>query len=303
MRKDLPASTYDNLFYPPAGYRYFENAANFSFHPQATGFDPVNAWWLADAAVLAYEKEAATVTHWLQQAGLSNFQPFGNWQPIGWEPRAFVASTRTFAVISFRGTQRRHLSDLIADVTAKPVPENGFEVHEGFKNYLDKIWDELNSYLQQIQKSNPGMVFYFTGHSLGAALATLAISRFKGDAALYNIGSPRVGDSAFQHHLATRLNTRGLFRFVNCGDEVTHLPPELGVYAHVGTEEYIDRNGAISDRFTDEMKEADAREGKKLYKFRATIPPFIFRDHSPGRYPILIWNYYLADKAPATTPR
>lgn len=295
MRKPLPADTYENLYHPPAGYTYFENAAQHPFDAKAAGFSPVNAWWLADAAVLAYEKDSATVNHWLHAAGLPEAQPFGNWEPIGWEPRAFVASTDAFSIVSFRGTQRNNFPDVLADLEAKPVPENGFEVHKGFKKYLDLIWDEMSSHLQGIQRKNPRTFFCFTGHSLGAALATLAISRFSGDAALYNIGSPRVGDSAFQHHLLNRPNTRGLFRFVNCGDRVTRLPPELGVYTHIGTEKYIDRNGAIHDDYSEAAQEEDGKAGQKLHHAGLRTPPFFIGNHSPGRYPILIWNFYLAN--------
>ncbi len=295
MRKSLPPDTYENLYHPPVGYKYFENAAQHPFNPRAARFSPVNAWWLADTAVLAYEKDSATVNNWLRAAGLPDMLPFGNWEPIGWEPRAFVTSTDSFAIVSFRGTQRNNFPDLLADLKAKPVPEDGFEVHHGFKTYLDKIWEGMNSYLQGIQQKNPRTVFYFTGHSLGAALATLAVLRFSGDAALYNLGSPRVGDSAFQHRLLTRPNTRGLFRFVNCGDEVTRLPPELGVYTHAGTEEYIDRNGAIHDNYSDAAQEADGKAGQKLHRGGLHTPPFFIGNHSPGRYPVLIWNFYLAE--------
>lgn len=296
MRKPLPADTYENLYHPPAGYKYFQDARRNAFEPQAPGFSPVNAWWLADAAVLAYEKDSATVNKWLRGAGVPDMQPFGNWEPIGWDPRGFVVATESFAIVSFRGTQRDNFPDVLADLKAKPVPENGYEVHEGFKNYLDKIWAEMNSYLEHIQQKNPRTVFYFTGHSLGAALATLAIARFSGDAALYNIGSPRVGDSAFQHHLSIRPNTRGLFRFVNCGDRITRLPPELGVYTHVGTEQYIDHAGGIHASYPADAQEADQVMGLKLHRPGLRTPPFFIGNHSPGRYPILIWNFYLAER-------
>src|SRR5215471_3672972 len=56
MPKPLPDDTWDNLYYPPSDYGYFENSDRFDFEPGASGFSWKNAWWLAEASVLAYVK-------------------------------------------------------------------------------------------------------------------------------------------------------------------------------------------------------------------------------------------------------
>ena len=75
---------------------------------------------------------------------------------------------------------------------------------------------------------------FFTGHSLGAALATLAFRAYRDPMgrmrALYTFGSPRVGD-ALIFLLDLPPND---YRIVKDEDVMTHVPaPPL--YGHVGS--------------------------------------------------------------------
>ena len=64
-------------------------------------------------------------------------------------------------------------------------------VHAGFQFALNSVWDRTSTLLEGYRAANPTAPVFFTGHSLGAALATLAIARFRGGkAALYTFGSP-----------------------------------------------------------------------------------------------------------------
>jgi hypothetical protein len=80
-----------------------------------------------------------------------------------------------------------------------------------------------------------------TGHSLGAAVATLAASVFR-PTMLLTLGSPRVGDAAFA---ATVAGIDGA-RLVDCCDIVTELPPEMAAYTHIRAPIYIARDGTTS---------------------------------------------------------
>ncbi len=86
-----------------------------------------------------------------------------------------------------------------------------------------------------------GWRLLITGHSLGAALATLLASQHQ-PTALYTFGSPRVGDTRFVETLQSVDN----HRYVDCCDIVTRVPLPVMGYDHVGVPEYIDRNGAIT---------------------------------------------------------
>ena len=54
--RPIPPSTFSALTPPKDGYVYFEHAGEHPFQPLAVGYSPVNAWWLAEASFLAYEK-------------------------------------------------------------------------------------------------------------------------------------------------------------------------------------------------------------------------------------------------------
>ena len=85
-----------------------------------------------------------------------------------------------------------------------------------------------------------------TGHSLGAALATVAANLLCADQpgglgirGLYTYGSPRVGDNGFGRRI-----TVPVYRFRNNTDLVTHVPLGL-VFHHVGRLQFIDSGGSI----------------------------------------------------------
>ena len=163
---------------------------------------------------------------------------------------------------------------------------------------------------------HPSAPVYFTGHSLGAALATISVARFQGvNCALYTFGSPRVGDDRFVR--AVLQKTPKVFRFINCQDIVTQIPPEVALknyYRHVGEERYINRTGAILDHPSEFDKWVDATAGVVAHDGTSAIseishpakfislaaergalpdpPPFLIGNHTPARYAIRIWNQY-----------
>ncbi|MCX5893209.1 MAG: lipase family protein, partial [Deltaproteobacteria bacterium] len=91
-------------------------------------------------------------------------------------------------------------------------------MHRGFQAALDEVWERLHDYLEG--KENARRTVWFTGHSLGAALATLAASRYGKVRGLYTFGSPRVGDLDFKQAFLVPT-----YRFVNHDDLVTRVPP------------------------------------------------------------------------------
>jgi hypothetical protein len=201
MRKPLPADTWDNLFYPPPDYRYFENCAQHDFEPNAPEYSWVNAWWLADAALLAYVKDWNAVVEFLLAARFDE-----KVTQIGRDPakstKGFFASRSgptPFAILAFRGTDKDDLRNLLTDLDTVPESVDRYIVHKGFAHALDQVWEgEVTPAINGFLHLHPGAPVYFTGHSLGAALATISVARFNGtNCALYTIGSPRVGDDQF----------------------------------------------------------------------------------------------------------
>ena len=143
-------------------------------------------------------------------------------------------------ILCFRGTEPDELSDVLADLNAIPRGSmtHGW-VHSGFRNELDKLWEQLVEHMNKHQKKK----IYVTGHSLGAAMATVATSRieeFRGVEQLTTFGSPRVGTRSFVKHIKTPHK-----RVVNNNDIVTRVPLWLMGYKHHGDLTYINFYGNV----------------------------------------------------------
>ena len=143
-------------------------------------------------------------------------------------------------VLCFRGTEPDELSDVLADLNAIPrgAMTHGL-VHSGFRNELDKIWQDIAAHQHKYQDRK----FYITGHSLGAAMATVATSRFEEYTPveqLTTFGSPRVGTRSFVKNIKTPHK-----RVVNNNDIVTRVPLWLMGYKHHGDLTYINFYGNI----------------------------------------------------------
>lgn len=148
-------------------------------------------------------------------------------------------------MVTFRGTQTPgdwlHNLDFVAEPYL-PVPGRG-TVHQGFQLVYYAIRKNL---LDIVNKMGVGCTeLVVTGHSLGGALATLAMpdllnQNFAANISpiLYNIASPRVGHDDFQSYFDSHINVS--YRIVNQWDVVPHVPPSLAGYVHVGMQLTID---------------------------------------------------------------
>ena len=177
-----------------------------------------------------------------------------------------------------------------ADIRLKFSGQGG-KVHNGFKKALDEVWKDLVAYIHSIH--TPDRTLWVTGHSLGAALATLAADRYGNVQGLYTYGSPRVGDKDFAADFFVNA-----YRFVNNNDIVTRVPPE-GLYQHVGELKYIDSSGEIHDNARRWSLKADEIGGRIKNVFNnlghirngfLNLVPDGLKDHVPLYYAVHIWN-------------
>jgi hypothetical protein len=208
-------TTPEDLFEPGKATDFFKDIPA-PFHPDATGYDAANAWWLAELSRLVY-RQPDDRKRFLDRAGL---------EEIGKEPdeRYFVvrANDRSWAAVVFRGTA--NLLDWDHNIDCRPVEWSVGKVHEGFKKAFEPLWLKITPLLDTID-----CPLFCAGHSLGGAVATLATSA-RAPRATYTYGSPLVGDTEF----ATSCAGHPMFRIVNDKDTVpTVPPPELG-FCHVG---------------------------------------------------------------------
>jgi pimeloyl-ACP methyl ester carboxylesterase len=183
--------------------------------------------------------------------------------------------------VTFRGTKITSPRDIFADLAAPPVRWMGKgRVHWGFWNAFRSLRGEVETWLGGLAED----CLVVTGHSLGAAMATL-MAAVHPEAALVTFGSPRVGTRAFVEPFAGR----SVRRYVDCVDGAPGLPPPLG-YRHVGEMAYIDHLGRIHSPPPDaETLSADRRIGRKVYrrKYMASLRNVWLRagaDHAPINY-------------------
>jgi hypothetical protein len=324
----LLPGTLQNLFYPPQQYVYFARAAELPFQ---TGDAIRKAAWAADAAMLAYARYGprrmtdAELDANFDRARLQ-YEKIGptptNWNAPG--TQAIFASSDDFALCAFRGTERDDPSDFASDFNItlmhepdyRPVPQDPRPplghlsfithlfsepclVHRGFQLALNQVWDKVHTLVTDYRRRHPQSEICFTGHSLGAALAVLAFSRFADpNISLYTFGCPRVGDAAFRDRVLSNQG-RGINRFVNFNDAVTHVPLENFLYRQTPQECY--KFSEDGDLDTD-----DSRFHGDVESLRAAIlglpasiktgdldnipaPPSVV-DHSPARYCFRLWD-------------
>ena len=285
----LPKITFDAIAPPYPKYPYFNGVERYPFRYRATAFDMVNAWWLIEASTLAYSEDYFVRPRFVE-TGLKEVELF-----TGNGTQCFVANNDDFAIIVFRGTEirrregRSDFRNIIADLKTDAdiiLTESGQggKVHRGFKDALDEVWEKkgLVQYIKNKDTSN--RTIWFTGHSLGAALATLAANRYGKAHGLYTFGSPRVGDVDFANNFQI-----SAYRFVNNNDIVTRVPPPIR-YKHIGDLKYIDDSGVVHDNSSGGEASHTADSPGQIRQGFGHLIPDCFVDHVPTMYATHIWN-------------
>ena len=148
--------------------------------------------------------------------------------------QAYLLKGTDAHVLSFRGTEVTEKSDVLADLKAgKNIEPCGGKVHVGFKGEINKVWPSIQKALINIDS------LYVTGHSLGAAMATIAASRIqKKVKALITFGSPRVGNAEFVNSVFV-----AHYRVQNNCDDVTKVPFRVMGFRHHGQHKYMNFYG------------------------------------------------------------
>ena len=203
-------------------------------------------------------------------------------------------------VIAFRGTEPNEGSDLGFDLRAWPLTlPGGGRVHRGFFDAFAAVQRDA---LAAIQNASGRLLI--TGHSLGAAMATICAAvapvEKRAGMLLCTFGSPRIGDDAFAASLAgvTHLRHAGAI------DVVSRVPPVLPVlrYHHHGIFRCIDRDGAVHEFHRDEA--ADRQADPLRAQSRASqsfgditrrliarlVPLRQLADHAPINYMSAVWG-------------
>lgn len=231
-----------------------------NFKPRCLTFDSHNALAMAHAAELAYapkEDIANTLADW----GFSRFRFFDKDGT-----QAYVAGDCNKVIVVFRGTEIDSLEDIATDLRIRKVggPLAG-RCHRGFLTALLGVWDDykkdsawtpgiestIKEFKNQLfdEDAQRGPSVWLAGHSLGAAIATIAtafiLEEDRPVYGCYTFGSPRCGDEEFANAFNSKIQGR-CYRMVNNNDVVTRVPPRSFGYRHIGEFWYLSEKGILS---------------------------------------------------------
>ncbi|MEI6428489.1 MAG: lipase family protein [Pseudanabaena sp. ELA607] len=231
------------------------------FDAQTTKYSASNAYLAALCAQLAYKNEGEIkdeikkqIPNW--ELNENNFHFFDRVETQG-----FIMGNDEMIVLAFRGTEPSKIQDWLTDLQFMQCKgPSGVNVHSGFYEGLLVVWEAVKDKITELRQQEQSILL--TGHSLGAALATLATAQLKEDMdiianGLYTFGSPRVGGKDFREYFNNSFADRA-FRLVNNNDAVTRFPPRINGYAHTGQFLYFDTDGDLHQEisFWDEFKES-----------------------------------------------
>ena len=175
-------------------------------------------------------------------------------------------------IVVFRGTEPTSWEDIKADVQFRK--KGG--IHRGFKAALDDVWDDL---FDDYNKNSEGKQLVVTGHSLGAALATLYSHRISdSNSVCYTFGSPRTGTPK-----QTKKMVFTAYRFRNNNDIVTKVPPEFLGFSHKSDKTtYFDIDGNVKEGYSRWYMISQWFKGTGRGLLKGKVDGF--SDHSMGGY-------------------
>lgn len=290
----------DRSQYPDDALIGFTPTAQFKFE---------NAQAMMWLSQLAYETvNGAKVNDILHAWGLTKRDVITNNPGTGLPPHsacAVIADSNDATFVAFAGSDPLKFNDWVTDFTVMPTAD---DLHSGFKAAVDFAWPRIEPAI--IDAANAGKPVFFTGHSLGGALAILAAARAPNSRPIivYTFGSPRNGGPQFFNDYTPRLGN-STFRFIHGTDAVPTVPPTLlDVYHHVGQAVHCPsgglfngiapmlRNGNDPDFVLNLLQSgvADAAAiaalqflphiGPGLQNLLARFLPRLIRDHIPSNY-------------------
>ncbi|MEH2516172.1 triacylglycerol lipase [Bradyrhizobium sp. AZCC 1610] len=215
--------------YPADALNRFKTTSQF-------GLDNARAMmWLSQ---LAYETAHQDKIKDILGSWTMNMRAFVSNDPItGLPPHSacvVVAGGRGATIVTFSGTDPLKIEDWITNFT--PALSTS-DLHSGFERAVDTVWPVIKPLIENRPSAEQHL--FFTGHSLGGALALIAAERAvrelgpRGQAmAVHTFGGPRVGGVTFFNAYTPNLGDR-TFRLVHGGDIVATVPPTSN-FRHVG---------------------------------------------------------------------
>ncbi|MCA9683305.1 MAG: lipase family protein [Myxococcales bacterium] len=224
----------------------------FSLSVNQGRYDPVNAYWLCRCAKLAYH-DAERTTSEAGDWGLSRVDSISRRKSQCW-----VGSNERLIVVAFAGTNFSEIQDLLNDADARPVAGYGGKVHAGFKRAYEAVRASLLAALGEHRGGEQAL--WITGHSLGAAVASLAavdlLAQGQSLEGVYTFGQPRVGDDDFVAGYQRALGDRS-YRLARVTDPIPGAPihyRDLPTRIHITSDDRLTLNYEPSKKLIDKLK-------------------------------------------------
>lgn len=158
------------------------------------------------------------------------------------ERENFIYSIYRFGevvVVAVRGTVMLSIRDWLIDLNVRKIPAKTGKYHKGFGEEAHQARDE-----DLLPRLSETRTIYFTGHSLGAAVASILAQIWPCEQAVrtpYVFASPRFGSKE-----AAGQSRR--FGFRRPFDPVPRVPPEIAGFSHSGTEDDVIREASLAKR-------------------------------------------------------
>ncbi|WP_172806726.1 lipase family protein [Endozoicomonas arenosclerae] len=145
--------------------------------------------------------------------------------------------TEKVAVFAFRGTRFTNLKDWFGNIDFTPhaitINDRSVWLHSGFWRRFNNLSSDLKGQLMAIPEDYTVLL---VGHSLGAAVATIAATFFhewgRTPDAVITFASPLVGNNPFKEMYQATVGCNKTLRVTVKGDPITGIPKSYG-FKHV----------------------------------------------------------------------
>ena len=270
--------------------------------PYKTTIDAGNAYWMARLANAVYKSRDDNSPD--DDAILAELQEedpkFKDVKGVSKNSaQAALVEHENYLCMTFRGTDStmknaEKLKDWLDNFKAFSKKTSYGEFHTGFCDSFEDVWGQLQDDYKSLHQKEPRPLF-FTGHSLGGAMASIAAAKRVGKdepfTSAYTFGQPR----AMTRETAQMLNWecgKRVFRFQNNNDIVSRLPARLMGYSHVGTFVYIKKDGELDHEPGLWLQFLDSMEGILERVQKDEVDEGFFSDHSMDNYlrAVEAWN-------------
>ncbi|TVY45929.1 Mono- and diacylglycerol lipase [Lachnellula occidentalis] len=162
---------------------------------------------------------------------------------------------RSLIVVAFAGSGNT-IRNYLTDVTFVEIPYtdcNACWVHSGFATGWSERRSIVLAAVSTALLAYPSYSIVVTGHSIGAAVGTLAAAELRSlnhSVDTYTYGSPRVGNEAFADFVTSQTPAQGSnFRMTHVNDPVPQLPPTWIGYQHTSPEYWLSGGNATTELY------------------------------------------------------